>query len=63
MNIYFLTLKVASLSGTITVYKGNSSIPLFEIHQSIDKKTNPGYKLNLQGTHENFTFTLERIVC
>ena len=32
--------------------KGNSSIPLFEIHKSIEKKTNPGYKLKLRETHQ-----------
>ena len=33
--------------------KGNSSITLFEIHKSIEKKqTNPGYKLNLREIHQ-----------
>ena len=33
--------------------KGNSSIPLFEIHKSIGKKkTNPGFKLKLREIHQ-----------
>ena len=42
------------------VNKGNSSMPLFEIHKSIEKKTNPGYKLKLRETHrisENYDRT------
>ena len=35
-----------------TIDKGNSSIPLFEIHKSIEKKTNPGYKLKLRETYQ-----------
>ena len=34
------------------INKGNSSIPLFEIHKSIEKKTNPSYKLKLRETHQ-----------
>ena len=32
--------------------KDNSSIPLFEIHKSIEEKTNPGYKHKLRVTHQ-----------
>ena len=34
--------------------KGNSSIPLFEIHKSIEKKASTGYKLKLRETHQMY---------
>ena len=34
------------------VNKDNSSIALFEIHKSIEIKTNPGNKLKLRETHQ-----------
>ena len=45
-NEFNLVLKDNQMS----MNKGNSSIPLFKTHKSIEK-TNPGYKLKLRETH------------
>ena len=45
-------LNVAAYTRFKALNKGDSSIPLFEIHKSIEKKVNPGYKLKLRETHQ-----------
>ena len=35
----------------VTLNKGNSSIPLFKTHKSMDNKQNRGNKLKLRETH------------
>ena len=35
-----------------SIKKGNSSIPLFKTHKSMDKKQNRGNKLKLRETHK-----------
>ena len=35
----------------LSINKGNSSIPLFKTHKSMDKKLNRGNKLKLRETH------------
>ena len=48
----FIWIKTGSVHGQeITINKGNSSIPLFKTHKSMDKKRNRGNKLKLRETH------------
>ena len=49
-HLFIIKSNCNLLSGTY-VNKGNSSIPLFKTHKSMDKKQNRGNKLKLRETH------------
>ena len=49
----YMSFGVFRLSFTLAINKGNSSIPLFEIHKSIEKNTKSGLQTKIEGNASN----------